>query len=582
MTSSAAGLTIIALMPIASVFLFLVVWRWPAKVAMPLAYAVTTVIGVLAWRLPLRTIAASTVQGSVIALNILLIVFGALLLLSTLRECGALSVIRRGFLSITPDRRLQALIVGWLFGGFIEGVAGFGTPAAITGPLMLALGFPAAAAAMVGLIANSTPVTFGAIGTTIVQGIRQGLASPAVDDYIRLKVPGGWEAYMHAVEVKAALISAIAGLIIPFIICMTLTRYFGAGRSAREGLAVWKFALFSGAAMIVPYTIVAIILGPEFPSMIGGLIGLLIVTIAARKGFLTPRRPFTFPPEAQWEKDWLGSMPAGGDADKADKNDKADKADKNEAGVLPEPANRISLIKAWAPYVAVAAILIATRLPALGLKQKLLAMALNWRHIFGTPISVGFDTLYSPGFLFILVAVGTALFFGMSKKRIARAWNVAARQVWATTPALIFTVALVRVFINSGTIDSGGELESMPLTLASGIASLAGTAWPLFAPLIGALGAFIAGSATVSNMMFSLFQWSVAGRIGVATETVVAAQAAGAAAGNMVAVHNVVAAAAVVGLIGAEGSLIRKTLWPMVIYVLLLGSLVYFWSMGSS
>ncbi|HHW09041.1 MAG TPA: L-lactate permease [Firmicutes bacterium] len=569
MTSAAAGSTMVALMPIASVFLFLVVWRWPARVAMPLAYAVTVVIGALAWRLPLRTIAASTVQGSVIALNILLIVFGALLLLSTLRECGALGVIRRGFLNITPDRRLQALIVGWLFGSFIEGVAGFGTPAAITGPLMLALGFPAAAAAMIGLLANSTPVTFGAIGTTIVQGIRQGLASPEVDEYIFSHVPGGWESYIHAVVVKAALISAVAGLIIPLAMSMALTRYFGARRSAREGLEIWRFALFSAAAMIVPYTIVAILLGPEFPAMVGGLIGLLIVTFAAKKGFLVPSRPFTFPPEAHWEKDWQGSMPAGGGEGGGD----------DTLGTPPERPRTagISLLTAWAPYIAVTAILIASRLPALGLKQKLLSMALEWRQIFGTPFSASFDTFYSAGFLFILVAMGTALFFGMSGQSVARAWSVAGKQVWATAPALIFTVALVRVFINSGTMDSGGGLESMPLTLASGMAALTGGAWPLFAPLIGALGAFIAGSATVSNMMFSLFQWSVAGRIGVATETVVAAQATGAAAGNMVAVHNVVAAAAVVGLIGAEGSLIRKTLLPMLVYVLLLGALVYLW-----
>ena len=139
--------------------------------------------------------------------------------------------------------------------------------------------------------------------------------------------------------------------------------------------------------------------------------------------------------------------------------------------------------------------------------------------------------------------------------------------------ALIFTVPMVQVFIHSG----GGErgLESMPLALAGGVASLAGSAWPLFAPLVGGLGAFVAGSNTVSNMMFSLFQFEVGQRIGVDPAWVVALQAIGGAAGNMICVHNVVAASAVVGLLGREGAVIRLTLGPFLYYALFPGAIGY-------
>ena len=139
--------------------------------------------------------------------------------------------------------------------------------------------------------------------------------------------------------------------------------------------------------------------------------------------------------------------------------------------------------------------------------------------------------------------------------------------------ALIFTVPMVQVFINS---DGGAAgYERMPIALADGVASLVGSAWPIFAPFIGGIGAAVAGSNTVSNMMFSAFQFDMGQRIAVDPTWVVALQAVGGAAGNMICVHNVVAASAVVGLLGREGAVIRLTLVPFVYYALLPGSLGY-------
>src|SRR5699024_10345251 len=113
-----------------------------------------------------------------ITFDILWIIFGAILLLNLLKHSGGIGLIRQSFADISPDRRVQVVIIAWLFGSFLEGAAGFGTPAAIVAPLLLALGYPALASVMIGLMVQSTAVTFGALGVPILIGVQNGLASP--------------------------------------------------------------------------------------------------------------------------------------------------------------------------------------------------------------------------------------------------------------------------------------------------------------------------------------------------------------------------------------------------------------------
>src|SRR5690606_6395694 len=178
-----------------------------------------------------------------------------------------------------------------------------------------------------------------------------------------------------------------------------------------------------------------------------------------------------------------------------------------------------------------------------------------------------------PGTIFIVVSIITFFVHKMNAKDYSTAWKDSAKTMIGASTALVFTVPMVQVFINTG----GGEAgyAQMPIALAEGVAALAGSVYPIFAPFIGGLGAFVAGSNTVSNMMFSFFQYGVAERIGADGSWMVALQAVGGAAGNMICVHNVVAASAVVGLLGKEGHVIRKTLLPFVYYALLLGSIGY-------
>jgi lactate permease len=544
----------LACLPIGIVAVLLVVLRWPASRAMPVSYLCVVVLAWFIWQVPTVQIAAASLMGLVTAGELLYIVFGAILLLNTLEESGALRTIRQSFWDISPDRRVQVIIVAWLFGSFIEGSAGFGTPAAVAVPLLVGLGFPPMAAVVSGLIIQSTPVSFGAAGTPILVGIQRGLGTESVIATVTARAggdPAAWDLFLDQLGFRIALLHAIVGTAIPLLLVTILTRFFGPNRSAREGLELWRFALFAAWAMIVPYVAVAYFLGPEFPSMLGGLIGLAIVIPVARAGWLLPQReqPWDFAPRDRWELDW------------------------GSGAISEQPATgrSLPLLLAWSPYMLVAALLILTRLPSLPVGTWVKTIRIPMNQILGTSLSQTITPLYLPGSVFIVVALLTVWIQRMEWRSFATAVRRSGRTMLAASTALVFTVPMVQVFIQS---DGGaGGYPKMPLALAQSVASLVGTAWPLLAPFLGGFGAAIAGSNTVSNMMFALFQYDLGQTIGFDPAWMVALQAVGGAAGNTICVHNVVAASAVVGLIGREGIIIRKTLGVFIYYASFAGCL---------
>jgi lactate permease len=545
---------LLAVMPVLTVFGFLVVFRWPAKYAMPLAYAVTAAIALSLWGTDLNVVMAASIHGIVTVFNVLFIIFGAILLLFTLRESGAIVTLRRAFVAISPDRRIQAIIVAWLFGALIEGAAGFGTPAAVAAPLLVAIGFPAMAAVLSALIIQSTCVSFGAAGTPILVGVFTGLSGQSiVDAHIGTQT---FAAYLDEIAVYVALLHTLVGFLIPIIMVGMLTRFFGAARSFREGLKAWRFGLFAGLAFTIPYLSAAYFLGPEFPSLVGSLTGLLIVVPAAHKGFLVPRDTFEFEHRDDWESNWASHL--------------QDEAEPEGHGV------EVTILQALIPYGVVVALLIITRtVEPVSAFLRSPAVTLSWDNILGSGISTSSQPLYLPGFVLLITSLLTSLLHrnGRPPAAYANAWRRSIGTTLAAGSALVFAVPMVQVFIHSGETSA---FASMPLVLAQGVSELAGGLWPVFSPTIGALGAFIAGSNTISNMMFSLFQFATAESIGLdarGAAIVVALQAVGGAAGNMICVHNVVAASATVGLAGCEGDLIRRALIPMTYYVLAAGML---------
>ncbi len=359
-------LSFLALLPILVVAIMLVGFRMPARLAMPIGFLLTALVAFLAWDFPIINILASTIQGLFITFDILYIIFGAITMLSLLNYSGAIKVIREGFSGISLDRRVQVVIIVWLFGSFIEGAAGFGTPAAIVAPLLVAMGFPSMAAVMLGMMVQSTAVTFGAVGTPVLVGIRGGLQGVHVEDQLEAANISILE-YLHLVTGEVATLHTIAGVLMPvFMICM-MTRFFGKNKSWKEGWEIFPFALFGGFAFTIPYLLTGLFLGPEFPSLLGALVGLAIVVGAAKFGFLMPNKIWDFPPRESWPKLWLGTLDVKPD--------------------LKPKQDSMSLVTAWIPYLLVAALLVLSRLPQLPFRSFLTGIEISYTEILGTTIS---------------------------------------------------------------------------------------------------------------------------------------------------------------------------------------------------
>jgi len=538
-----------AALPIFVAAVLLIGLRLPAKKAMPIVFLVTAGVAIYVWEVTFNRVLASSIQGLLITVAVLWIIFGAILLLNTLKHSGAMASIRKGFDNISPDRRVQVIIIAWLFGSFIEGASGFGTPAAIAAPLMVAIGFPAMAAVMIGMMIQSTPVSFGAVGTPILIGVNKGLDSEGIGATLSA-LGSNWDTYLQIITSEVAIVHAITGTLIPLFMIMMMTRFFGKNKSWFEGLSILPFALFGGVAFTIPYALTGVFLGAEFPSLIGALVGLPIVTFAAKKGFLIPKNTWDFAPKEEWPTIWVSKFEM--------------KLDSMSAKVP------MSLTKAWIPYVLVAVILVLTRVSDEA-KAFVKSWVIPFKDILGEGLGYTITPLYLPGGILVFVVLLTYFLHKMEFKELKEAFSESSKVMLGAGFVLVFTIPLVRILINSGVNESG--FDSMPVAMANFVATSVGDIYPLFAPMIGALGAFIAGSNTVSNMMLSQFQFGVADALGLSTAFMIALQAVGAAAGNMIAIHNVVAASATVGLLDQEGETLRRTIIPTIYYCLMAGIL---------
>ena len=542
-------LSLLAFLPLVLAAVLLVGFNWPARRAMPVVYVSAAAIALTAWDMTFNRVLASTLQGLILTGAILWIIFGAILLLNTLKHSGAITAIRSGFSNISPDRRVQTVIAAWLFGCFIEGASGFGTPAAVAAPLLVALGYPAMAAVMLGMMVQSTPVSFGAVGTPIVVGVSGGLDKAGITT--RLAESGSnWDSFFRLITSEVALTHATIGVLMPLFMCVMLTRFFGRNKSWTEGLSIAPFAIFAGIVFVVPYAMAGVFLGPEFPSMIGALVGLMIVVPAAKAGFLVPRTVWDFADAKEWPASWMGNIEI-----------------KLDSLTARAP---MSIFLAWLPYVLLGGLLVLSRVNADVKSFFTNTLVVAWKNLLGeTGISGSIEFLYLPGGIMVLVVLATFFLHRMKFSELTAAVHESSRTLLGAGFVLVFTIPMVRILINSGVNMS--ELPSMPRAMAQLVASSVGDVYPFFASWVGALGAFIAGSNTVSNLMLAQFQFDTAELIGVSSAMLVAVQAVGAAAGNMIAIHNVVAASATVGLLGREGETLRMTVIPTLYYLVMAG-----------
>ena len=536
-------LALLAFLPILVTIVLMTALNWPAKRALPVAWALCAIFGIFVWKMNWLTVVAQTIAGFLGSLDATLVIFGAILLMNTLKKSGAMNAIQTGFKSVSSDKRIQAIIIGFMFGSFIEGAAGYGTPAALAGPLLVSLGFPPLAAATVALIYDSAAVSFGAVGTPVNMSFdllnKEGgaLQTAGIDSAQYLKELTLWSAIPHMVF----------AIFLPFVGIAVLTKFFGKERSFKPALEVLPFSIFAGLCFSVPYLLIAAVLGPEFPSLFSAVIGLVITILAARAGFLVPKKPWSFADESEWDESWKS---------------KAAKTDSKETEGKP-----MSLVLAWMPYVIIALLLVVTRIDAIGLKKILSSdLVISTGNILGVEnATYAFKPAWLPGIVpFMLVALITIPMHRMSAKAAKEAWVDSLKQIAGAAVAIAFGVALVQIMKNSAT----AEMKGMMTVMAEFLAGIAGQAYFFIAPFIGVLGAFISGSNTVSNILFTNLQYDTAAQLQLSTVAIVALQVVGGAIGNITCINNVVAACATVGTTGSEGKIIKTNILPMVIYTI--------------
>ena len=531
-------LALVAFIPILVTLILMMVFNWKAKWCLLISWILSLILAFFIWDIDIKSLFAGSLFGMLSSFDVLIIITGAILLMNTLKASGATASINRGFMNICPDKRVQACIIGFSFCSFIEAAAGFGTPAALAGPLMVSLGFPPMAAAMIALVCDSTAVSFGAVGTPVTSALNAlGLSNDV--------------AFAAKFSLWTALPHAIISVFLPLIVLVMTTKFFSKEKSIKPALEAAPFAIFTGLSFAIPMLLVAILIGYEFASLIGALVSIVVTVVAAKKGFLVPKKKWDFGDESEWDKNWLATSP-----------------------VSPIAESKMSLIKAWIPYILVALILVVTRIPQLGIKEFLnnsFPFVLKIDNLFGYDnLDWNLKWAYLPGTFFIIVSIITNFIHKMDKEKIKESWKDTFKQVSGAALALLFGLALVEVlkFKNNNQI-------SMMVEMANALSKVGKDLYVLISPFIGVLGAFVSGSATISMNLFSNLQYDTALVLGIPTAFVISMQCVGGAIGNMVCINNAVAASATIGTVGKEGQLIKMNAIPMVIYSLLTSVFFY-------
>lgn len=528
----------------------------PAHIALPAAAVLALVLQTLAGAdgTGATVLSARIIEGLLTSLTPLAIVFGAILLFKTLKSSGAMDAILARLEQSVPDQVMRVVLIAWSFSYLVEGLSGFGTPAALAAPLLVGLGFPPVRAAAACLVMNTVPVVFGAVGMPIWFGLGE----------LELTAE-----QLQSIAISAAIVQCAAA---PVVVALALRMLFP-----------WK-ALRSRALQIA--TVVAATMGAstitalfstEFPTIVGGVCSLAAAFAVGRWWM---RRGKTARDTA--EADAIAaraadSRPSNVTARGAASSTAIDKPTSAPTG-SPAPARASATpttspdLPRWRaafPLVATVALLALTRIEPLGLRDLLQAdapaatiplgpvgdfsispaLVVGLADILRTDIAWSMDLLYVPFIIpFVIVVALSAPLLRLSARRTLGVAADAARSL--TLPAIALAGALVFVKLMMH-----GEGEAAPVVaIGRGLAGAVAVVWaPLWlpaAPLVGALGSFFSGSATVSNLTFAPVQAEIAEQLHLDASRVLALQSVGAAMGNMVCIHNIVAVAAVLGLTG--------------------------------
>ncbi|MBV6325334.1 lactate permease LctP family transporter [Duganella violaceipulchra] len=536
---------LVAAVPIIFFFLALAVLRIKGHVAAAVTLALALAVAIFAYGMPVPQALAAAGYGFAYGLwPIAWIIVTAVFLYKVVDRTGQLDIIRASVLSITDDQRLQMLLIGFSFGAFLEGAAGFGAPVAITSALLVGLGFNPLYAAGLCLIANTAPVAFGAMGIPII---------------VAGQVTG----------IDAMQIGAMAGRQLPLLslaVPFWLVFMMDGKRGIKE---TWPAALVAGGSFAVTQYITSNFIGPELPDITSALVSL---------GSLTALLKVWQPASAKAGARSAISMGGGTAA-------MATFGGGSSTGAEPRirkqsPYSTMQTVRAWAPFGILTAVVTVWSLPQFkalfagsgalaGTVMKFHVPYLDQMVVKMTPI-VAVPKAYEAVFkLDLLSAVGTAILLStLVSMALLRFKPMAGLRALVDTvvelrrPILSIGLVLAFAFV----ANYSGMSSTLALVLAG-----TGAAFPFFSPFLGWLGVFLTGSDTSSNALFCSLQNTTAHQINVSDTLLVAANTTGGVTGKMISPQSIAVACAATGLVGRESELFRFTLKHSLLFATIVG-----------
>ncbi|MGL4215709.1 L-lactate permease LutP, partial [Bacillus subtilis] len=517
-----------ALVPIIFFFWALAIKRMKGYTAGLATLGIALIIAVLVYRMPAEKALMSATQGAVYGLlPIGWIIVTSVFLYKITVKTGQFDIIRSSVLSITDDRRLQALLIAFSFGAFLEGAAGFGAPVAISAALLVGLGFNPLYAAGICLIANTAPVAFGAIGIpiTAVEG-PTGIPAMEISQMVGRQLP-------------------FLSVFIPLYLIIIMSGF-------RKALEIWPAILVSGVSFAVVQYLSSNFLGPELPDVLSALVSMAALAVFLR--WWTPKTTFRF----------AGEQESAASIETARTNPAA-------------PAySGGQIFKAWSPFLLLTAMISVWGIPSV--KSALTghyegsAVFLKWLNAVGEKLT------FSPGVPFlnnqivnadgtpieavykleVLGSAGTAILIAAVLSKFITAiswkdWGTVFKETVQELKLPILTIASVVGF--AYVTNSSGMSTTLGMTLA-----LTGSMFTFFAPVLGWLGVFITGSDTSANLLFGNLQKVTALSVGMDPVLSVAANSSGGVTGKMISPQSIAVACAAVGLAGKDSDLFRFTI----------------------
>jgi len=527
-----------AVLPVVFFFLALAVWRMKGHVAGTLTVAIALAVAIFAYGMPADMALAAAGYGFMYGLwPIAWIIVTAVFLYKITVKTGQFDVIRASVLSITDDQRLQMLLVGFSFGAFLEGAAGFGAPVAITAALLVGLGFNPLYAAGLCLIANTAPVAFGAMGIPIlVAGKVTGIDPMAIGQMTGRQLP-------------------LLSLLVPFWLVFMMNGLKG----IRD---TWPAILVAGGSFAVTQYFTANYVGPELPDITSALVSLVCLTLFLKNW--KPKESFRFATAA----DAVGASAVVG---------------ATLTGVPTERKLGYSapqVFKAWSPFIILTVVVTIWSIkPFKALFDKAGPLA-HWVFKFEVPhlhnlviksapivaTAKPYEAIYK---LDLVSATGTAILISALLTALVLRFKPAdCLSTFVETvnelkrPILSIGMVLAFAFV----ANYSGLSSTLALVLAG-----TGAAFPFFSPFLGWLGVFLTGSDTSSNALFCSLQATTAHQVGVSDTLLVAANTTGGVTGKMISPQSIAVACAAVGLVGKESDLFRFTLKHSLLFATVVG-----------